>query len=79
MAGFGGPQARAHRARQKRRAFRRGRFKILEVAMAFDVEEHIIRYMVRNKQIPFEKVGGKLWLNSESVSAAIARGLHLKL
>ncbi len=47
--------------------------------MAFDVEEHIIRYMVRNKQIPFEKVGGKLWLNSESVSAAIARGLHLKL
>ena len=63
----------------KRKAFRRGRFKILEVAMAFDVEEHIIRYMVRNSQIPFEKVGGKIWLNSESVSAVLKRGHHLKL
>lgn len=79
MAGFRSQTAARYHARRGRRVFRRGRFKVAEVAAGFDVSRDVVLYAINHGRVPCERVGRRIWLNSESVVAFMKLGHALKL
>jgi len=66
-------------ARKTKRAFQRRRYSLQDVAVAFDVGVHVVRYLVRTGKCPHERRAGKIWLTDAAVNAMLKAGYHLKL